>query len=64
LTKKEIKEGIKNKIFLKTEAEKLLNGSGNSNESNQEETNKQNRTQANNITKINKEIGDVDKYKF
>lgn len=64
LTRDAIKQGVKDKIFLKTEADTLLGGSGNSTEMNQEETNQMNRTAAQNTTMVNKEISDPDKWKF
>lgn len=63
-TKAEIKKGIKDKIYLKTEGERLLEGSGNSTEMPQEEVNKQNRVYDTNVWKQQKEIGNTDKYKF
>jgi hypothetical protein len=60
----ELKQGIKNGSYLKTETNKLLEGSGNSTESSQEKTNKQNRTYDTNVWTQEKEIGNVDKYKF
>lgn len=63
-TRSDIKKGVKEGIYLKTEAQKLLDGNGNSNESSQEETNKQNRTYDTNVWRQEKEIGNPDKYKF
>ena len=60
----ELKQGIKDKIYLKTETNILLDGAGNSDEMSQEQVNKQNRTYDTNVWKQNKEIGDVNKYKF
>jgi len=60
----ELKQGIKDKIYLKTETNILLEGAGNSDEMSQEQVNKQNRTYDTNVWKQNKEIGDVNKYKF
>lgn len=62
--KSEIKAGIKDGIYLRTEATRLIEGSGNSTESSQEETNKQNRTYDTNVWKYQKEIGNPDKFKF
>ena len=63
-SKSEIKAGIKDGIYLRTEATRLVEGSGNSTESSQEETNKQNRTYDTNVWKYQKEIGNPDKFKF
>lgn len=64
LTRQDIKKGMKDGIYLKTEAQKLLDGDGNSTERPMEENNKINRTRDQNIWQVNKEIGDKDKYKF
>lgn len=64
LTRQQIKDGVKDKIYLKTEVETLLEGDGNSLDSSQEQTNKINRTQAQNVWKTQKEIGNKDKFKF
>jgi len=64
LSREDIKEGIKSKNFLKTESERLLNGSGNNTEVNQEVVNKQSRTYATGIATAEKEITDKDKFKF
>lgn len=63
-TREEIKAGVKEGIYLKTESQTLLDGSGNSTDTTQEETNKVNRTVAQNVWKSEKEIGNADKYKF
>jgi len=63
-TRSDIKKGIKDKVYLKTEGERLLDGKGNSDESSQEETNKQNRIANNEVWKVNKEVGNPDKFKF
>jgi len=63
-TKSEIKAGIKSGIYLKTEANRLLEGSGNATESNQEQTNKQNRTYDTNVNSQQKQIYNPDKFKF
>lgn len=64
LSRQDIKKGIKNKYFLKTESERLLEGKGNSTEQPQEEINKNNRTQATDISAPQKEIDNPDKFKF
>lgn len=63
-TRQDLKDGVKAGNYLKTETQYLLDGSGNSTERPQEEINKQNRTQDQNVWKVEKEIGDIDKYKF
>ena len=63
-TRSEIKDGIKSGIYLKTEATRLLDGSGNATESNQEQTNKQNRTYDTNVNSQQKQIENPDKFKF
>ena len=63
-TRSEIKDGIKSGIYLKTEATRLLEGSGNATESNQEQTNKQNRTYDTNVNSQQKQIENPDKFKF
>lgn len=60
----ELESGVKAGKYLRTETNYLLEGSGNSNETTQEETNKQNRTRAVGVYRQEKEIGDPDKYKF
>jgi len=64
LSRTEIKKGIKSGAFLKTEAQRLLAGKGNATEQPQEEVNKNNRTQATNISAPQKEIDSKDKFKF
>lgn len=63
-TTSQLKEGVKNGIYLKYPTNDLINGSGNSTESSQEETNKASRTYDTNVTSSQKEIGNKDKYKF
>lgn len=63
-SKKELKEGVKSGIYLKTETQELIDGSGNSDDDSQEDTNKKNRTQDQKVWKTSKEIGNPDKYKF
>lgn len=64
LTRQELKAGVKEGVFLKTETDELLSGSGNATEMTQETTNQNNRTAAQNTTLIVKEISDPDKFKF
>lgn len=64
-TRSQIKQGVKDKIYLKAEADILLNGTGNSTDTNQEQINKQNRTNDNNTSFYpSKDIGNPDVYKF
>lgn len=63
-SRQDIKAGMKEGMYLKTEAQNLLDGSGNATEMTQEETNKINRTVAQNVWKSEKEISNPDKYKF
>lgn len=63
-TRGEIKRGIKDGKYLRTEGNILLEGSGNTTDMNQEDVNKQNRTWDTNVWKQQKEIGNPDKFKF
>jgi len=63
-TRGELKKGIKDGIYLRTETNQLLDGDGNTTDMNQEQVNKQNRTWDTNVWKQQKEIGNPDKYKF
>ena len=63
-SRQDIKVGIKDGMYLKTESQNLLDGSGNATDTTQEETNKINRTVAQNVWKSEKEITNPDKYKF
>lgn len=63
-TRTELKQGIKDGIYLKTETERLIQGSSNATEQTQEVVNKMNRTIDTNVWKTNKEISDSDKFKF
>lgn len=63
-TKSELKKGIKDGLYLRTETNQLIEGNGNITESNQEEINKQNRITDTNVWKRQKEITNPDKYKF
>lgn len=64
LSRDQIKAGIKEKMYLKTEAERLLEGGGNNTEMNQEEVNKKNRTWGTNIAYTEKEMTTTEKFKF
>lgn len=63
-TRDELKTGMKSGVYSKTETQRLLDGSGNSTEMNQEEVNKKNRTQDTNVYTTQKEITNKDKFKF
>jgi len=63
-TKSELKKGVKEGIYLKTETNQLIEGSGNAGDFTQEEVNKQNRTYDTNVWTPQKEIQNTDKYKF
>lgn len=63
-SRSEIKKGIKDGIYLKTEATDLISGGSNANEQPQEQTNKQNRTKDTNVWVTDKEISNSDKFKF
>jgi len=63
-TREELRQGVKDKIYYKTETERLIEGSSNATEMNQEETNKQYRTRDQNVWQSQKEISGSDKFKF
>lgn len=62
--KSDLKEGIKKGYYLKDETERLIEGSGNSTELSQEESNKRNREVAQGTVSGNRNIGNPDKYIF
>lgn len=63
--KKELKQGVKDGLYLPYEVSVLTGGDGNAAEVSQEETNKRNRSLDTNITRTNKEADSTtDKYKF
>lgn len=64
LSRQDIKKGIKDGTFLRTESNRLLDGSGNSTDNTQETTNERNRTYATGISYAEKEISTIDKFKF
>lgn len=64
LSRDDIKAGVRSGIYLKTESQRLLDGTGNNTESSQEKTNKQNRIAATGIASTEKELQDKDKFKF
>ena len=63
LDKRQLKEGMKDGIYIKSAVQELLNGSGNANDFNQEQTNKRSRIYDQN-TIAQKENNDPSKYKF
>jgi len=63
-TKAELRKGVKDKIYLKTETEQLIEGQSNATETPQEEVNKQQRTRDTNVWTTQKQISGSDKFKF
>jgi len=63
-TRDELKQGVRDGIYLKTETQRLLDGDGNSTEEPQEELNKKFRTNDQGTWNATKEIGHKDKFKF
>lgn len=63
-TKSQLKKGVKDKIYLKTETERLIEGNSNATETPQEEVNKQARTYDQNVWLKQKQIAGSDKFKF
>lgn len=63
-TRAELKQGVKEGVYLRTETNTLLEGDGNSTEDTQEEMNKKSRTRDQNVWNTTKEIGNKDKFKF
>lgn len=62
---KQLRQGVKDGMYLKYEVDVLTGGSGNANEMSQEETNKRNRALDTNVTRSTKESeSTTDKYKF
>lgn len=64
LTKAQLKQGLKDGIYIKTEVDELCRGGGNANEKTQEEVNKQNRVYDTNVVTANKEANTEEKFKF
>lgn len=62
--KLDLKQGVRDGIYLKLETQNLIDGQGNVTDSNQEETNKAQRTRDTNVYTAQKEISNPDKYKF
>ena len=63
-TRSELKDGIKEGEYIKSETDNLLQGVGNSTELPQQENDKRVRTQAQNTTYTTKQLQDNDKFKF
>jgi len=63
-TKEDLRAGVKAKIYMKAETERLIEGNGNADELSQEESNKRNRQYAQGTTSGQKQIVDTDKYVF
>jgi len=64
LNKKQLKEGVKNKIYFKSAVDSLVDGGGNADDTNQEEENKRKRIYDQNITITNKEESNKGKFRF
>ncbi len=64
LWKSDLKAGVKRGDYIRSEADRLIKGSGNSTEMSQEETNKQNRERAIDTVMGQKNIGNPDKFVF
>lgn len=60
----DLEKGMKKGDYLRTETERLLEGSGNSADDTQETINQLNRTRDTNVWQTQKEIGNPDKYVF
>lgn len=63
-TKSDLKKGVKDGYYLKTETNNLLESDGNATEQTQEVVNTQNRIADTNVWKVQREISGSDKYKF
>lgn len=63
-TKSQLRKGVKDGLYIKTETSTLINGDGTATDSSQEETNKQSRTYDQNVYTAQKEITGSDKFKF
>ncbi len=63
-TREDLKRGIKDGIYLRTETTRLIDGASNADMMNQEEVNKQYRTRDTNVWTTQKEITGGDKFKF
>lgn len=63
-SKSQLKAGMKSGMYLKTETQRLIDGSSNATETPQEEVNKQDRTRDTNVWLTQKQISGSDKFKF
>lgn len=63
-TKSDLKAGIRDGIYNRTETNNLIEGSSNATEATQEQTNKQDRTYDTNVWNAQKQISGSDKFKF
>ena len=63
-TESQLKKGIRDKIYNKTETMRLIEGSSNATETPQEEVNKQWRTRDTDVWNSQKQVAQSDKYKF
>ena len=63
-SKSDLKKGVKDKLYISTEVQNLIDGSGNADTETQEETNKRNRTYNQNVYTGQKEMSNKDKYVF
>lgn len=64
LNSRALKQGIKNKLYLKAATERLIEGGGNIDDSTQEETNKRKRTYEQSTTTAPRAQRDKDRFKF
>lgn len=63
-TKAQLKQGIKDGIYLRYETQNLVNGASNADEKTREEVNKQPRQTDQGTWTVNREISDSEKFKF
>jgi hypothetical protein len=63
-TKQAIKQGIKDGIYIKTEAEDLIKGEATADDTTQEDINQKNRTYDTKVLNANKEANTQEKFKF
>lgn len=64
IDKKGLLDGVKNGLFRKVVVDRLIEGPGNANDSSQEQTNKQDRTQDQNTTSRKEDSVSLDKFRF
>jgi len=63
-TRSQLEQGVKDKMYLKTETSRLIEGASNASDTPQEQVNKQNRTYDTNVYSSEKQITGSDKFKF